>query len=273
MTALKDALTKIASYIKDTAADESEPEWIACHVVGCGRAALRLKREIDDDAFAKMIVIAKERATGRPLSQVLGYTGFCGLEIKVTSDVLTPRPETELLAEQAILFLKDRKNARALDLCTGSGCIAVTLALSVSAEIVASDLSEKALETARGNAALNGAKVCFVLSDAFEKVDGKFDLIVSNPPYIPTAEIESLDREVRDFEPRMALDGGSDGLDFYRRIAAGAAQRLTEGGALMLECGEGQAEKIIAMLGDFDCTTVVDYRGVERIVKAVKKSV
>lgn len=273
MIALKDALAKIAAYIKDTAADGSEPDWIACHVLDCGRAALRLKRYIDDGSFEKMTAIAKERATGRPLSQVLGYTEFCGLKIRVNPDVLSPRPETELLVEQAINFLKDKKDARALDLCTGSGCIAVTLALSTRAEITASDVSGKALATARGNAEFNGAAVRFVLSDTFDNVDGKFDLIVSNPPYIPTAEIEGLDREVRDFEPRIALDGGADGLDFYRIIAAKAASRLKENGALMLECGEGQAEKIIAMLDGFDCSTVEDYGGVDRIVKAVKKSV
>ncbi len=273
MIALRDALCEIASMIKDTAADDSEPDWIACHVLGCGRAALRLRRDIDDDVFAAMKAVATERATGRPLSQIIGYTGFCGLKIRVNGDVLCPRPETELLAEQAIIFLKDRKGARALDLCTGSGCIATVIAVNTRAEVVASDISRKALEVAEENARQNGAKVKFVLSDMFGDVDGKFDIIVSNPPYIPTSEIEGLDREVRDFEPRAALDGGEDGLDFYRTIAAHAADKLKENGALMLECGEGQAAEIARLLDGFDCTTVVDYCGVERIVKAVKKSV
>lgn len=273
MIALREALSKLAYMIKDTAADESEPDWIACHVLGCGRAALKLIRETDDESFEKMTAVAKERATGKPLCQIIGYTEFCGLKIRVNGDVLCPRPETELLVEQAILFLKDRKDARALDLCTGSGCIATALAVNTTAEVVASDISDKALAVAEENARRSGAKVKFVLSDVFEDVDGKFDIIVSNPPYIPAAEIEKLDREVRDFEPRAALDGGDDGLDFYRKIAAQAAGRLKEKGALMLECGEGQAREIVKMLDGFDCTVVLDYCGVERIVKAVKKSV
>lgn len=273
MTALRQALESLREIIRDTDADGSEPDWIACYVLKCGRAALRLKKEISDDEFSSMLKIAKERATGRPLSQVLGYTEFLGLEISVNENVLCPRPETELLAEQAILFLKDKKNARALDLCTGSGCIAIALSVFSKAVICASDISEKALETAKKNAEKHNAEIDFVLSDAFDGVSGKFDLIVSNPPYIPSRDIEGLDREVKDFEPRLALDGGEDGLDFYRIIAANADKYLNDGGALMLECGQGQARDIIKMLSGFDCAIVNDLQGIERIVKAVKKSV
>ncbi len=273
MTALRQALESLKEIIRDTDADGSEPDWIACYVLKCGRAALRLKKEISDDEFSAMLKIAKERATGRSLSQVLGYTEFLGLEISVNENVLCPRPETELLAEQAILFLKDKKNARALDLCTGSGCIAIALSVFSKAEICASDISEKALETAKKNAEKHNAEIEFVLSDAFDGVSGKFDLIVSNPPYIPSKDIEGLDREVKDFEPRLALDGGEDGLDFYRIIAANADKYLKDGGALMLECGQGQARDIIKMLSGFDCAIVNDLQGIERIVKAVKKSV
>lgn len=273
MKSLIETLRRIADEISGTAADDSEPDWIACHVLGCGRAALRLKREISDDDFAAMLDVAKQRATGKPLAQIIGYTEFLGFRINVNGNVLCPRPETELLAEQAILFLKDKNDARALDLCTGSGCIAVSLAKMTKAKIFASDISEKALSVAKENAENLNADVCFILSDAFEKTGGDYDLIVSNPPYIPTAVIDGLDKEVRDFEPHIALDGGEDGLDFYRIIAKGAAERLRNGGALMLECGEEQAREIKKMLDGFDCTIVEDLRGVERIVKAVKKSV
>lgn len=273
MIALKQALDRISDEIKNTDADESEPDWIACHVLKCGRAALRLRREISDNEFAEMTEIAKARATGKPLAQVLGYTEFLGLEIRVDGNVLCPRPETELLAEQAILFLKDKKNARALDLCTGSGCIAVALRVFSKSDVSASDISEKALGVAEKNAAANGAEINFIRSDAFENIEGKFDLIVSNPPYIPTADIDGLDSEVKDHEPRIALDGGEDGLDFYRIIAADAAEYIKDGGALMLECGAGQAREIIKMLIGFDCVIVKDLQGVERIIKAVKKSV
>ncbi len=273
MIPLRRALALVAETIKDTDADGSEPDWIACHVLRCGRASLALRREISDEEFASMQRIAEERAKGAPLSQVLGYTEFLGLKINVNRDVLCPRPETELLAEQAISFLKDKEGARALDLCTGSGCIATALALFTKAGVTASDISEKALETAKKNALNNGAEIKFVLSDAFDKIDGRFDLIVSNPPYIPTEDIGKLDREVRDFEPRIALDGGADGLDFYRRIAAEAGEHITDGGCILLECGMGQAHEIVKMLGGYDCGILKDLQGIERIVKAVKKGV
>ena len=273
MIKLSDALKNIADLIADTGADGSEPDWIACHVLGCGRASLRLRREISDKEYGEMLGIAKERATGRPLCQITGYTEFLGLKIEVNGDVLCPRPETELLAEQAILYLKNKKCARALDLCTGSGCIAIALAKFTNAQITASDVSEKALNTARGNAANCGAEINFVLSDAFEKIEGEFDLIISNPPYIPTADIEDLEREVRDFEPRIALDGGEDGLDFYRIIADKAGDLIKDGGLLLLECGEGQAKDVADMLRGFSCSIIKDLQGIDRIVKAVKTGV
>lgn len=275
MIALRKALDRIADEIKNTDADGSEPDWIACHVLKCGRAALRLKREVSDSEFDEMLAIAVERATGKPLAQVLGYTQFYGLDIEVNGDVLCPRPETELLVEQALIFLNDKKNARVLDMCTGSGCIAVALkALSNrSADVTASDVSERALETAKRNAEKNGADITFVLSDVFENVQGKFDLITTNPPYIPSADIDGLDREVKEFEPHIALDGGRDGLDFYRIIAENAAEYLNDGGALIAECGAGQAAEIINMLKGFDCRVVKDLQGIERIVKAVKTGV
>lgn len=273
MKPLRDALKEIAEVIRLTDADSSEPDWIACHVLGCGRASLRLMRDVDDDRYLEMLALAKERAQGKPLSQVLGYTDFLGLRISVNGDVLCPRQETELLAEQGIIYLKSKKRARALDLCTGSGCIAVALAKFTDADVTASDVSEDALRVARKNAEQNGARINSVRSDAFEGIDGIYDLIVSNPPYIPTAEIETLDSEVKDFEPRLALDGGEDGLDFYRIIAKNAACRLSDGGMLLLECGKGQSEQIIKLLTQFDCNVIYDYADIDRIIKAVKKSV
>lgn len=273
MIPLRRALALIADIIKDTDADGSEPDWIFCHVLKCGRAALALKREISDKEFAEAERIARKRAEGAPLSQVLGYTEFLGLKINVDKDVLCPRPETELLAEQGIEYLKGKKDARALDLCTGSGCIAIALALFSEAEIVASDISPKALAVAKANARKNGADINFVQSDLFGNIDGEFDLIISNPPYIPTADIEGLDTEVKDHEPRLALDGGRDGLDFYGKIAESAADRLKDGGCLLLECGIGQARKIKEMLAGYDCDIINDLQGIERIVKAVKTGV
>lgn len=273
MIPLRQALKSLAYIVKDTDADGSEPDWIACHVLKCGRASLALRREITDGEFAEMEKIAEKRAKGVPLSQVLGYTEFLGMKINVNQDVLCPRPETELLAEQGIEYLKGKKDARALDLCTGSGCIAIALSTFSSAKVTATDISEKALAVARENAKEHKADVKFVLSDLFGNIEGRFDIIVSNPPYIPTADIEGLDKEVKDHEPRLALDGGEDGLDIYRKISVEAGEHLKDGGLLLLECGIGQAREIVKMLEGYDCGIIKDLQGIERIVKAVKKSV
>jgi release factor glutamine methyltransferase len=199
----------------------------------------------------------RRRGLREPLQHITGSTSFCGHEIKVNRDVLTPRPETELLAEMGWQFVLEIGNAPAakelavLDLCTGSGCIAIAIAAKCpNAKIVASDISTIALAVARENAEKNqlADRIEFLAGDGFAAFQKRpahgFDLIVSNPPYIPSAEIATLDPEVRDFDPGLALDGGADGLDFYRRLAAGAAAYLGPSGKMMLEFGDGQAEPI-----------------------------
>ena len=263
MTALKDVLQKIDSLLAGTDADGSEREWIACEALGIKRGALPLVREVGAEQAEKMIAYARERATGRPLWQVFGYAEFCGLRIEVDEGVLCPRPETEELVERAAAYCAPGKAV--LDLCTGSGCIAIALA-KTGADVTASDISEHALDIAARNARANGADVRFVLSDMWRGIDGRFDVIVSNPPYIPTAEIAVLDREVRDFEPRRALDGGEDGLKFYREIAKGLAAHLNEGGILFVETGADQAKEvkdIFAPLGETE--TIRDIEGKDRI--------
>ena len=194
----------------------------------------------------------RRRGQREPLQYIVGSVSFCGLELTVNPHVLVPRPETELLAEHAWKFLQQRTSGaplRALDLCTGSGCLALALlANAPRAEADATDISADALQVARQNAARLQVlpRIQFHLGDGFAAVpaDRRFDLIVSNPPYIPTAEIETLEPEVRDHEPRGALDGGSDGLDFYRRIAAQAGAFLRPGGRLMLELNDHGAEPV-----------------------------
>jgi release factor glutamine methyltransferase len=189
------------------------------------------------------------RGLREPLQYVVGSTSFCGFEIEVNKNVLIPRPETELLAERAWTFLKSINppdETQVLDLCTGSGCLAIALAAKVpSARLWATDLSEEALAVARRNVERHqlGGRIQLRQGDGFAALDGQgpFDLMVSNPPYIPSAEIEGLDPEVRDFEPRGALDGGADGLDFYRRIAAEAGRFLKPGAPAMLELEEERA--------------------------------
>jgi release factor glutamine methyltransferase len=193
----------------------------------------------------------QRRGRREPLQHITGSTSFCGHEIAVNRHVLVPRPETEMLAELGWQFLATRHPSpvTALDLCTGSGCIAIALAAKCpEAKIGATDISAEALALAKENAARNNVagQIEFRQGDGFAALanGAKFDLIVSNPPYIPGAEIATLEPEVRDFDPRVALDGGADGLEFYRLIALQAEAFLKPGGKVMVEFGDGQAEAI-----------------------------
>jgi len=160
--------------------------------------------------------------------------------------------------------------SRVLDLCTGSGAIAIAVKLRTGAAVTASDVSDGALELARENAEKCGADVSFIKSDMFDSLDGKFDVVISNPPYIKSGDIDGLQREVKDFEPRLALDGGEDGLKFYRIIAEKGKEKLSDGGAIFMEIGEGQAADISALFAaDYSVEITKDISGTARIVKAV----
>ncbi|HTV42526.1 MAG TPA: peptide chain release factor N(5)-glutamine methyltransferase [Candidatus Sulfotelmatobacter sp.] len=193
----------------------------------------------------------KRRGQREPLQHIIGSISFCGFEIAVDRRALVPRPETEILAELGWSFLSSltAKPSTALDVGTGTGCIAIAIAAKCpDARIMATDLSTDALALAGENAAKNNVagRIEFFHGNAFAALPpgSQFDLIISNPPYISTAEIETLQPEVRDFDPRAALDGGADGLDFYRLFAAQAKLLLKPGGKMMLEFGDGQAAAI-----------------------------
>jgi release factor glutamine methyltransferase len=234
-----------------------QTELLLAHVLQLPRMKLYLnfERKLADTELDSLRELVKRRGQREPLQHLIGSTSFCGFEMAVNRHVLIPRPETELLAEAGWQFLStlNSQPSTALDFGTGSGCIAIALAAKTpSARVVALDLSGEALAIAQQNAAKNGvaARLEFRQSDGFAalKPDERFNLIVSNPPYIPSAEIETLQPEVRDHDPRRALDGGADGLDFYHRLAAEAGTFLKPDGKLMLEFGEGQADDISAIL-------------------------
>ena len=212
------------------------------------------------------------RASRVPLQYLTGKQDFMGLTFHVDERVLIPRQDTETLAE-LVLRENPEKNIRLLDLCTGSGCLAVSLAvLGGYEEVDAGDISPDALEVAEENGRRLGGNVHFVESDLFSALDpGKaYDVIVSNPPYIPTEVIEGLEPEVRDYEPRMALDGSGDGLAFYRRLAAESLSHLKPGGRLYLEIGWDQGESVEALLrenGFEDIEVVRDDAGNCRVVR------
>ena len=255
-------------------------ELLLAHVLQMPRMKLYLNfdRTLSEPELETLRSLIKRRAEREPLQHIVGSTSFCGFEITVNRDVLVPRPETELLAEQAWGFLSTPAGSAAtvLDFGTGSGCLAIVIALkSPTATVQAVDISEPALAVARANALRHGVgeRVHFHAGDGFKVVDPgiAFDLIVSNPPYIPSAEIATLDPEVRDFDPRLALDGGADGLEFYRLLAAQGRAHLKPAGKLMLEFGEGQHGEISTLFTNAGWTveTVVkDYSGRERILIA-----
>lgn len=251
--------------------DESDAEWLVSVKTGIARSELAGSDKIlVPSRVRELDKIAGERLTGRPLWYILGDTEFYGYKIKVDERVLIPRPETELMTEQVLRTAE--QGDKVLDLCTGSGCIAIALAKKGAEKeliVTASDISADALALAQENAKRNGADIKFIESDLLEGVRGKFNIIVCNPPYIKSGDIPGLQKEVQ-FEPKGALDGGEDGLDFYRRLAKEAPRHLVKGGTLFMECGIGQAQEIVKLFKKFDYTMVSrDYNDVERFVRAV----
>lgn len=253
-----------------------EAETIVMTVVGANtKTDLYDGRRITKEQLEKCKKYAHNRLTGAPLQYVLGSACFYGIDFKTDTRALIPRFDTELLAEQAIKTVQEMKktkeNVQVLDLCTGSGCIAITVKKNAGCQVFASDVSREAIGLAKENAESLGAEIEFATGSLYMPYKGKrFDVIVSNPPYIPSGDIAGLDGEVKDYEPRLALDGGADGLDFYRDICAGAKKHLNDGGVLLLEAGIGQADAIKEMLEGFFVTFVEDYNTppVKRVVCA-----
>ena len=268
--ALSTMLAETKKQFSESGIDESDAEWIYSIVLGIPRSGLDDKSNLVRPAEAKKIdEIVKKRLTGRPLWYILGDAEFYGCKIKVDERVLIPRPETEILCEHAIKTVEE--GDKVLDLCTGSGCIAIAIAKNCASkhiQVTASDVSDAAIMLAKENANYNSVNITFIQSDLFNKIHGRFNLIVCNPPYIKTSEIASLQREVRDYEPRIALDGGDDGLDFYRRLAKELPRYIAKNGMLMLEVGEGQAAEVLKLFEKREYAMVVkDYQGVDRILK------
>ena len=232
---------------KEVESPRLQAELLLAHVLQLPRLKLYLnfERTLTETEVEVLRKLVKRRGDREPLQHILGSTSFCGLEMEVNGSVLIPRPETELLAERAWNFLSPLTSPAVLDLGTGTGCLAITLAVkNPQAAVHALDISNAALEVARLNAARHqvAERIQFHASDGFAALPPEvcFDLVVSNPPYIPSAEIEKLEPEVRDYDPKLALDGGPDGLVFYRRLAVEAPPFLTAGGVIMLEFGDGQ---------------------------------
>ncbi len=249
--------------------DESDAEWIYSLVLDIKRSELTQERVITMDEAKVIEDIIEKRLTGRPLWYILGDTEFYGCKIKCDERALIPRPETEILAEAAVKIIED--GDKVLDMCTGTGCIAISVAKNCKkkkVQITAVDVSDAAIMLAKENAQLNEVDINFIQSDMFEDVKGRYNVIICNPPYIKTGEIAHIQKEVREFEPRVALDGGDDGLDFYRELASCIHRYIARDGMLLLECGEGQAEAILKLFPKREYAMVIkDYSGCDRFLK------
>lgn len=231
------------------------------------------KNPVSEENYNCYVNYIEKRSRHIPLQHILGYQEFMGLHFIVTPDVLIPRQDTETLVEEVMRFLHD--GMRILDVCTGSGCILLSL-LKYSNDCIGTgcDLSEKAVLVAEENARALGISAEFVQSDLFKNITGRYEMIVSNPPYIASEEIPSLMEEVREHDPLMALDGGKDGLHFYREIIKQAGDYLYPGGMLFFEIGCGQAADVSGYMrqaGYQDITICKDLSGLDRVVSGVYK--
>lgn len=237
--------------------------------------AIHAKEEPDEQTVLKFRKLLQRRLSGEPIAYIVGSREFMGLNFCVKKGILIPRPDTETLVE-AVLNENLPENVKILDLCTGSGAIAVSLAHYIpKSSVCAVDISDICIKTATENAEKNGVsdRVVFkqadILSD--ELALGKADVLVSNPPYIESSELAALMKDVRDFEPSLALDGGKDGLIFYRRIASLLPSLLKKGGLAAFEVGHNQADTVCEILSNQSCKdikTVCDLSGIKRVVMA-----
>jgi release factor glutamine methyltransferase len=233
---------------------------LLCHVLGIDRTYLltRSEEQIDEARYREYLALVERRATGEPLQYITGHQEFYGLDFTVTRDVLIPRPETEFLVERVIKLVRESGNESPLivDLGTGSGCVAVTLALQLpGARVIATDSSNAALDVARANAERLGARdrIEFVQGDLLTPLDERHlesavNVLASNPPYVSEDRPDLVERAVSEWEPRAALFGGADGLDFYRRLLPDAPRYVKPGGYLVLEIGYGQLSAILELI-------------------------
>lgn len=254
-------------------ADDSDIDWLLVEVTGKKRSELQALKTLTKTEFDNAEVIAKKMADGTPLQYALGYCEFYGIKISVNKNVLIPRPETEELVGKAITVIKDKQTqCDVLDLCTGSGAIAVAIAKNTNAKVSACDVSVGAIDVALANSLNTGVRVDFSKGDMWSAVANKtFDVIVSNPPYIPTSDVQKLDSKVKDFEPQLALDGDSDGLKFYRIIENKLDEHLKDEGVLLLEFGVNQADDIKRIFEKYDVEILKDLEGLERIAVVKRK--
>lgn len=249
-----------ARYLTEYVGDFTEAQYL-----------LERNNEIPEDILKRLEELSVRRQKREPLQYILGSQEFMGLPFICTKDCLIPRQDTEILVERTMKAAGELDNIRYLDLCTGSGCVLISVAkLCGIDDAIGTDISEAALSVAKRNAAENGVKAELRCSDLFEKVEGKYSIITSNPPYIDTGLIHGLIPEIWEYEPMIALDGGSDGLMFYREITDRAPDYLEDGGYLLFEIGDTQGRAVSELMikrGFSDVSVHKDLAGLDRVVE------
>lgn len=261
---LSELRKKIKEILKDNDKDVKDADFILSEVLGVAVTNLFIDREINSIDEKKIMSFVKERIAGKPITKIFNKAYFYGLEFFVDENVLSPRPETELVVDTALSFIKD-KHLKVLDLCTGSGAIACAIKKNSKASVSASDISNKALKVASINASELGLDINFIESDMFDNINNTFDVIVSNPPYIESGVCKTLDEEVFNHDPILALDGGLDGLDFYRTIKENL-NHLKPNGVLIMEIGYNQSDSLKQIFEDYKTEILKDYNNLDRVV-------
>lgn len=281
---VKEALDIARRNLSGAGIEESkvDAELLLCYMLNLDKSGLFMiwSKNLDDDQCDRYFALVDQRSTRKPLQHITGKQAFMGMEFIARENVLIPRPETELLVEEVIKYVESTgKKCSILDLCCGSGIIGISLdKLLKGAKVTCSDLSGDAVKLTEDNAKALKSSVNVLRGDLFQPFKGrlgnkKFDIIVSNPPYIESMVIDTLEPEVAAYEPRLALDGGASGLEIYKKIAAEAGEHLKKKGALFLEIGHNQGpalKEILEGTGIFaEVEVMKDYNGFDRMVKAV----
>lgn len=247
--------------------DERDADYILSYELGVPITEIPFSTmDLSKKQYKSVIKKIKLRCKHMPITKIFKKAYFYGAEFVVNENVLSPRVDTELLVEKALEYIKE--NDRVLDLCTGSGCVAVSIAREINAYVEACDISKRALKIAKKNVNNYNLKIDTYQSNMFDKVQGKFNVIVSNPPYIERDVLKTLDREVQEHDPSLALDGGIDGLDFYRQISRDIKKYLLKDGVLLLEIGYNQGESVSNLFKDIakDIQVIKDYNDNDRVV-------
>lgn len=277
MQTVKEVLTQTREKLKKAGIDtySIDGDLLVCEVTGLTRIQLVThdRDAVNNQQIEKLQKLVDERLKNKPMQYILGHCEFMGLDFKVTEDTLIPRGDTENIVEEVIATIENSGYNTVLDMCTGTGAIGISIAHYTKAQVSVSDISKKALNVAQENAQRLNANVEIIESDLFENINNKYDIIVSNPPYIESDVIPTLMEQVKDYEPMLALDGGKDGLEFYRNIINQGYNYINEKGCIVFEIGYNQGEEVKCLLenaGFVNINVKQDLAGLDRLVIGFK---